>query len=146
MGHKVHYDNDIFFLNETIRVLWRNLKLSLDGNYFSEKVHQDLLFLHSALSKFHLDLTTNKLLLDRPQNLRFLSKTKHFYCELLRGIISGSVAAHLDLSRHFEEYTRNMQQQEHEIMEIRSILREMISSEDPDELVGSEEYKFLFGS
>jgi hypothetical protein len=39
-----------------------------------------------------------------------------------------------------------MQQQEHEIMEIRSILREMISSEDPDELVGSEEYKFLFES
>lgn len=146
MGHKVHYDNDIFFLNETIRVLGKNLKLNLDGTYFAEKVHHDLLFLHDNLSQFFRALTANHLLLDRPQNLRFLSKTKHLYCELLRDITTGTIASHLDLSRHFEEYDMNREKQEQEITEIRSLLREMISSEDQDELISSEEYKFLFGS
>jgi len=146
MGQKVHYDNDIFFLNETIRVLGKNLKLNLDGTFFEEKVHHDILFLHDTLSNFYRALTANQLLLERAQNLRFLNKTKHLYCGLLSSIISGELAVYLDLSPHFEEYDMCRQKQEQEITEIRSILREMISSEDQDELISSEEYKFLFGS
>ncbi len=145
MGQKVNYDNDIFFLNEYIRMLMRNLKLHLDAAYFENKVHNDLLYLNDTLSQFYRALTANHQLLDRPQNLRFLNKTKSLYCSLLGEIISVTTAADLDLSPYFEEYEKYLRKQEEEILEIRSILHEMISREDQDELISSEEYKFLFG-
>ena len=144
MGHWVHYEDDIFFLNEQIRLLARNLKLHLDATYFADKVHQDLMFFDNLLSQFYRSLTANQVVVDRPQNLRFLNKTKRFYCNLLDSIVSGHIATHLDLSSHFEEYTNTQMRQEEEIHEIRSLLNEIISQEEPEELISSEEYKFLF--
>lgn len=144
MGHWVHYENDIFFLNEKIRFLMRNLKLNLDATYFAENVHKDLLFFDNLLSQFFRTLSANQVIVERPQNLRFLSKTKRLYCNLLDNIVSGHLAAHLDLSSHFDEYTNAQIRQEEEIREIRSLLNELISQEEPEELISSEEYKFLF--
>lgn len=144
MGHWVHYEDDIFFLNEQIRLLSRNLKLHLDATYFADKVHQDLMFFDNLLSQFYRSLTANQVVVDRPQNLRFLNKTKRFFCNLLDSIVSGHIAAHLDLSSHFAEYTSTQMRQEEEIHEIQSLLNEIISQEDPEELISSEEYKFLF--
>ncbi len=144
MGHWVHYENDIFFLNEKIRFLMRNLKLNLDATYFAENVHKDLLFFDNLLSQFFRTLSANQVIVERPQNLRFLSKTKRLYCNLLDNIVSGHLADHLDLSSHFDEYTNAQIRQEEEIREIRSLLNELISQEEPEELIGSEEYKFLF--
>ncbi len=144
MGHWVHYEDDIFFLNEQIRLLSRNLKLHLDSTYFADKIHQDILFFDNMLSQFYRSLTANQVVVDRPQNLRLLNKTKRLFCNLLDSIVSGHIAAHLDLSSHFDEYTSAEVRQEEEIREIRSLLNEIVSQEEPEELISSEEYKFLF--
>ncbi|MFW5712652.1 MAG: hypothetical protein ACOC2P_01500 [Spirochaetota bacterium] len=144
MGHCVHYEDDIFFLNEQIRLLLRNLKLHLDSTYFADKIHQDLLFYDNMLSQFYRSLTANQVVVDRLQNLRLLNKTKRLFCNLLDSIVSGHIAEHLDLSSHFDEYTSTLVRQEEEIREIRSLLNEIISQEEPEELISSEEYKFLF--
>ena|SRR6056297_1335830 len=94
MGHWVHYEDDIFFLNEQIRLLARNLKLHLDSTYFADKIHQDLLFFDNMLSQFYRSLTANQVVVDRPQNLRLLNKTKRLFCNLLDSIVSGDVSAY----------------------------------------------------
>jgi len=139
----VHYDDDIYYLNESIRMLMRNLKLHLDGTYFEDKVQYELQFLDKLLSQFYRALTANQFLHERPQNLRFLNKTKRLFCNLLEGIVQGSTASHLDLSAHFEEYNKAIKRQEQEITEIRSVLFELVHEEDRNEQVSSEEYKFL---
>ena len=144
MGHWVHYEDDIFFLNEQIRLFTRNLQLHLDSTYFADKIHRDLSFFDNLLSQFYRSLTANQGVINRPQNLRFLNKTKRLFCNLLDSIVTGHTAAHLDLSSHFEEYTSAQMRQEEEIREIRSLLNEIVSQEDPEELISSEEYKFLF--
>lgn len=143
MGQWVHYDDDIYYLNESIRMLMRNLKLHLDGTYFEEKVHHELMFLDKLLSQFYRALTANQFLHERPQNLRFLNKTKRLFCTLLQSIVNGTSASHLDLSAHFEEYKKTVSRQEQEISEIRSVLFEIVHNEDQNEQVSSEEYKFL---
>lgn len=146
MSQRVHYDNDIYFLNESIRMLMRNLQLQLDGTFFETKVHREIVFLNEMLSQFFRTLSSNHLLLDRSQNLRFLNKTKRLYCDLLEVILSGTISSHLDLSPHFEEYKKYKEKQENEIADIRALLREVIAGEDQGDLVSSEEYKFLFES
>ena len=144
MGHWVHYEDDIFFLNEKIRLLARDLKLHLDSAYFAEHVHQELIFFDNMLSQFYRSLTANQEIFERPRNLRFLNKTKRLYCNLLDGITSGHTAPHLDLSSHFNEYNNAQIQQEEEILKIRTLLNEIIMHEEPEDLISSEEYKFLF--
>ncbi len=144
MGHWVHYEDDIFILNDKLRLLLRDLKLHLDATYFAEHVHRELLFIDNMLSQFYRSLTANQGVVDRPQNLRFLSKTKRLFCNLLDNIVSGQLATDLDLSSHFEEYTNTQVRQEEEIRDIRTLLNELIAKEEPEELISSEEYKFLF--
>jgi len=143
MGQWVHYDDDIYYLNESIRMLGRNLKLHLDGTYFEDKVHHELQFLDDLLSQFYRALTANQFLHERPQNLRFLNKTKRLYCNLLESIVEGTIAEHLDLSAHLDEYSKAITRQEQEIAEIRSVLFGIVNEEDQNEQVSSEEYKFL---
>ena len=143
MSQWIHYDDDIFYLNQYVRLYLRSLKLDIDGMYFVRKVDEDIRFLDHHLNKLYSSLSGKPRHSELQQNLRFLNKTKLLFCELLTLILEGDTGSHLDLSAHFDEYTRIRNRQHEEVEAIRSILKELLSSEDQSELISSEEYRFL---
>ncbi|MFO7849157.1 MAG: hypothetical protein R6V67_04270 [Spirochaetia bacterium] len=143
MSQWIHFDDDIFYLNQFVRLYLRSLKLDIDGIYFARKVDEDIRFLDYHLSGLYSSLSSTPHNIELQQNLRFLNKTKLLFCELLSFILEGETDAHLDLSEQFEDYRHIRSHQYKEVEEIRDILKEILSSEDQSELISSEEYRFL---
>ncbi len=143
MSQWIHFDDDIFYLNQYVRLYIRSLKLDIDGMYFARKVDEDIHFLDHHLSNLFSSLTSKPHHSELQQNLRFLNKTKLLFCELLELILDGQTGTHLDLSGYFDEYRQAKARQYEEVEEIRGILKEILSSENQSELISSEEYRFL---
>jgi low affinity Fe/Cu permease len=145
MKQWIHFDDNIFFLSQYIRLLLQNLKLNIDGSYFDHKVDEDIRFLSRTLSDIYTLLCEQPQNFERNQNLRFLAKNKMLFAELLDMVVSGSLAFSLDLTPYFQEYSEFSEQQRRETEEIRDMLKEAISQEDLSELISQEEYRFLLG-
>lgn len=143
MGQWIHFDDDIFYLNQLVRLYLRSLKLDIDGMYFSEKVDHDIRFLDQHLSNLYSSLADRPYQSEYQQNLRFLNKTKLLFEELLNMIIEEGTGNRLDLSSHFDEYSRIRKRQNEEVEAIRGILKNILSSENQSELISSEEYRYL---
>lgn len=143
MSQWVHFDDDIFYLNQFVRLYLRSLKLDIDGIYFAKKVDEDIRFLEHHLSSLYSSLTNKPRYSELQQNLRFLNKTKLLFCELLEELVEGESGKRLDLQDNMEEYTRIRSRQFEEVEAIRDTLKEILSSEDQSELISSEEYRFL---
>ena len=143
MGQWIHFDDDIFYLNQFVRLYLRSLKLDIDGVYFARKVDEDIRFLDHHLHNLYGTLSGKTHYSELQQNLRFLNKTKLLFCELLSLVLDEGTGSRLDLSRHFEDYTRIRKRQSEEIEIIRGILKEILSSEDEGESISSEEYRLL---
>ncbi len=146
MSQWIHFDDDIFYLNQFVRLYMRSLKLDIDGIYFARKVDEDIRFLDHHLSNLYSSISSTPHNMELQQNLRFLNKTKLLFCELLSFILDEETDDHLDLSGQFEEYRRMQNHQYEEVEAIRGILRDILSSEDQSELVSSEEYRFLLNN
>ncbi|HDQ13521.1 MAG TPA: hypothetical protein ENN41_01755 [Sediminispirochaeta sp.] len=146
MTRRLNYENDIFVLHEAIRLTHKSLLLPLDGTFFEGKIHHDIVFFNDLLSQLFRNLSSNHLLPNRPQNLRFLNRAKRLYCDLLSELLNAEKGTSLDLFSHFEEYKKYNAKQEQEIRAIRELLLEESQQDAEDELISSEEYKFLFES
>ncbi len=143
MGQWIHFDDDIFYLNQFVRLYIRSLKLDIDGIYFARKVDEDLRFLDLHLHSLFSSLANKPSYAELQQNLRFLNKTKLLFCELLSHILDEGTGDRLDLSAYIEEYSYMRERQMEEVEQIRGILKEILSTEDQSELISSEEFRLL---
>jgi hypothetical protein len=146
MKQWIHFDDNIFFLSQYIRLLFQDLKLNIDGSYFDQKVDEDIRFIHRTLTEIYTLLNEQPAAFERNQNLRFLGKNKMLFSEVLDMIVSGALGTSLDLTPYFQEYSEMAEEQRRETDEIRGLLREALSQEDLSELISQEEYHFLLGS
>jgi hypothetical protein len=145
MKQWIHFDDNIFFVSQYIRLLLQDLKLNIDGSYFDGKVDEDIRFLNRTLSEIHSLLNEQPAGFERNQNLRFLAKNKMLFAEMLDMIVSGTLGSSLDLTPFFQEYTEMAEWQRRETDEIRETLQESLSQDDLSELISQEEYRFLLG-
>ncbi len=145
MKQWIHFDDNIFFLSQYIRLLLQDLKLNIDGSYFDQKVDEDIRFLNYTLSDIYSLLTEQPASFERSQNLRFLGKNMMLFAEMLDLIVGGSLATSFDLTPYFQEYNELAEQKRRETDEIRGLLKEALSQEDMSELISQEEYHFLLG-
>ena len=145
MKQWIHFDDNIFFLSQYIRLLLQDLKLNIDGSYFDQKVDEDLRFIANTLSDIYSLLSEQPASFERSQNLRFIGKNMMLFSEMLDLIVAGSLAASLDLTPYFQEYSELAEQKRRETDEIRELLKEALSQEDMSELISQEEYRFLLG-
>ena len=69
MTQYIHYDANIFMLNDLLRYIQRSLKIDIDNDYFLEKIKSDLLFAESKLANLYESLKDSTLQLDCPIHL-----------------------------------------------------------------------------
>ena len=101
MAEKIHYDDNIFFMTALIRTLNDAVNLSVDADYFADKVLEDTLFLDTSIQKLYGSLKENKHLIRRKNYLHSIMKLKKAYGRLMENLLStnGNFAAPFETMR-----------------------------------------------
>ncbi len=113
MAKRIHFEDDIFYLNLLVRTVNDGLELDLDANIFINKVMDDLTFLDTILERMLENLSGNERLLDRNEQLLNLQEVEERYTDTLVKIMSGRGTLSEALSPFFERFaelrTRSME-------------------------------------
>ncbi len=89
MGKRIHFEDDIFYLNTRIRNLEDMLSLEADPDFFLERTMDDLAFIDSCLGKILKSLLANEKFIEREDQLLNLAETEDYFQRLLKTVLSG---------------------------------------------------------
>jgi hypothetical protein len=89
MGKRIHFEDDIFYLNTRIRNLTDMLSLDVDPDFFLEKTMDDLSFFHTSLGTILQSLLANDKFIEREEQLLNLAETEECFQGLLKTVLSG---------------------------------------------------------
>ncbi len=134
MTQYIHYEANIFMLNDLLRHIQRSLKIDIDNDYFLEKIKSDLLFSESKLANLYKSLKGSTLQLDKDQYLRHLYKSKNLFIEIVESILNNSSGRSLDFSDFFPRLKEAVYEQQYEYNDIGDML-----SQNNDEGSGSDQ-------
>ena len=146
MTQYIHYEANIFMLNDMLKHLQRGLKIDIDNDYFLEKVKSDLLFAEGKLAAIYDSLKDSTLQLDKVQYFRHLYKTKGLFLEIAESILNNSTGRSLDFTDFNSRLKDAFFEQQFEYDDIEKIL----AKTNPDELdkdqISQEELMFLMSN
>jgi len=146
MTQYIHYEANIFMLNDLLRHIKRSLMTDIDNNYYLEKVKSDLLFSESKLSTLFNELKDSTLQLEKDQYLRHLYKTKNIFIELVEGIINNSTGRSLDFGDFLPRLKEAVYEQQYEYNEIEDILSKNNEDLRDSDQISQEELMFLMSN
>jgi hypothetical protein len=144
MAAKVNYGDNLFYILALTRSVRAGLQLEIDPDYFRSKMIDDIMFLHRTLEHLHEALQTNTFLIHRNEHLRELMRAKRGFADLLGEILDRS----LPFSRHLSDFTAKLtgirEQHVGDIADIQSSMSTKPVGDEPQNVVGEDEYRFLF--
>ncbi|MCF6334885.1 MAG: hypothetical protein L3J12_04005 [Spirochaetales bacterium] len=143
MTQYIHYEENIFMLNDLLRHIERSLKIDIDSNVFLEKIKSDLIFAEGKLSSLYEALKDSTLQLDKIQYFRHLYKTKSLFLRITDSILNKSIGRSLDFSDFLERLREAEKEQEFEQNDIESYLAKTDNSDMDTNLISQEELMFL---
>ncbi len=143
MTQYIHYEENIFMLNDLLRHIERSLKIDIDSNVFLEKIKSDLIFAEGKLSSLYEALKDSTLQLDKIQYFRHLYKTKSLSLRITDSILNKSIGRSLDFSDFLERLREAEKEQEFEQNDIESYLAKTDNSDMDTNLISQEELMFL---
>ncbi len=146
MTQYIHYEANIFMLNDLLRHIQRSLKIDIDNDVFLDKIKSDLLFTESKLSDIYISLKNSTLQLDKFQYLRHLYKTKNIFIEITESIINSTLGRSLDFSDFSERLKEALYQQKNENNDINDILTMSNDTDFSKDQISQEELLFLMSS
>jgi len=104
MAKRIHFEDDIFFLNLLVRTLKDGLELDLDADIFLNKIIDDLVFLDTTFERMLANLSGNERLLDRNEQLVNLQEVEERFADAVAKIMSGRGILSEALSPFFERF------------------------------------------
>jgi hypothetical protein len=143
MSKQVNYGDNLFFLQDMVRVLKNGLTLDIDSAYFLDKVVEDLLFIDTALSKIFAKLKENTHLIERNEYLRSLMLAKSSFSDLLEDLAESKIGRDFNLELFLEKFRKIITQHRQDINEIQDLLSTEEDSIHTGEVVSGEEIAFL---
>lgn len=146
MTQYIHYEANIFMLNDLLRHIQRSLKIDIDNDYFLEKIKSDLLFSESKLTDLYESLKDSTLQLDKDQYLRHLYKSKNLFIEIAESILKNSAGRSLDFSDFAPRLKEAIYEQQYEYNDISDILSNNNEQEPGSDQISQEELMFLMSS
>jgi len=129
-----------------IRSLRAGLQLEIDGDYFVAKVEHDLEFIHRTIEQLSEALLTNTFLINRTEHLRELMRAKRSYSDLLHEITDDELSFSRHLSHMKSQLIARREQHVGDVADIQSAMKRTAVSDEPENVVGEDEYRFLFQS
>lgn len=146
MGARIHYEDDLFFLHSMLKTLDSGLRLSIDPEYFRDKVLEDLFFIEGLLMRVFAALKDNTMLLRRATYLRSLRRTVVACIELVSRMIDGDLGQGIVTDAYHEKLHSVVLNHEQIVREIDGILDSSGPEERTNDIVSSEEYSYLLAS
>jgi len=143
MPEKIHYDDNIFFMTALIRTLDDSVKLSVDAEYFADKVLEDTLFIDTSIHKLYSSLKENSHLIRRDSYLHSIMKLKKAYGRLLDSLLStnGAFASPFESMR--PKLRRIAAGHLNDVKEIREGLDDVQSIKVDSDTISYDELNFL---
>lgn len=90
MPQKIHYGDDLFYINLIIKTLRSGLALEIDGEFFSERFAEDCFFVERVLQRLYDFLVDNPKLINRQEQLRSFYLTLRDFIDLLDELAAAS--------------------------------------------------------
>ncbi len=144
MTQCIHYEDNIFFILDSLTFLERGLKLDIDETYFGEKIFNDILFFDSAIHNIFVSLEESTLQKDKNQYFRLLSKTLKLYIGICEDIIEENTGKTIDFSGFKPKLNEIIINQKESMKTIEGILNsDKNDEEDGGEQISQKEMLFL---
>ena len=144
MHQTIHFEDDLYFVNELINALEEGLNVKLDRQFFFDKIVEDIFFLDLTINKLAEALSENTQFVQVQQLMRTLQVAKLKFIELLGIILSGDSGME-DAFAPFDPKLRSLIDSHREDSEkIRELYLSADEKSTPLEGISQEEYQFLF--
>ena len=146
MTQYIHYEANIFMLNDMLKHLQRMLKIDIDNDYFLEKIKSDILFADGKLAVLYDSLKDSTLQLDKAQYFRHLYKTKSLFLEIAESILNNNAGRSLNFTDFTDRLKTAALEQQFEYDDIRKILAKTDVDELDSDQISQEELMFLMSN
>jgi hypothetical protein len=144
MHQTIHFEDDLFFVNELINALEEGLNVKLDRQFFFDKIVEDIFFLDATINKLAEALRENTQFVQVQQLMRSLQVAKLKFTELLGIILSGSSGMEDAFSPFNPKLRTLMDSHSEDVEQIRESYLAAEENSTPLEGISREEYRFLF--
>ncbi len=143
MPVKVHYDDNLYYVQSILRTVEAGLRLDIDLEYFYDKILEDIFFVEATINRTHMELRDNPTQINRVDHLRALRRASLAFTVFLDTLIAHGFRVSGRFQMYFEKFTRTLEEQK----KLRDMVDGQLDQLDPDdeqeELVSSEEFGFL---
>ncbi len=143
MRNKIHYEDDLFFLNLQMKGVAEGLKLAIDADYFQDKILADLRFLDATLNRLYSTLKDNVNLIHRAEYLYQLVKSEGIFVEVMGNVLAASGEVSQALEPYKAEFAERRASHEADIQEIRVFLKLASQDEEREDVITLEELALL---
>ena len=147
MTHRIHYQDDIFFLSLKIKALRSGLNLDLDENLFLEQIHQEISFMAAVIENLYLELKQSSLILGKAEILKDIQRLKTGFIRLIDCVLDGKVHCSGALQLYFSEYERMRATFILNVEEIKNLISGINGrSHEIEYIVSEEELRYLLAT
>ncbi|MDR1180075.1 MAG: hypothetical protein LBK44_06185 [Spirochaetales bacterium] len=146
MSTKIHYSDNIFYLQTLIKTVRNGLSLEIDPEYFQDRLLEDILFLNVSLNKIYASLKANAYLIRKGDYLRSLLRAKRDFAGILQNIVEKKLPGAECLMASLVKLKSCEEQQQRDIKEIRGVIENSRAkgSGPESDVISEEEFRFLF--
>ncbi len=144
MAQKIHYEDNLFFLNLLVKTLRDGMTLDIDHDLFLDKVIEDIFFVDSLLVRLYASVRENIHMLRRIEYLRTISRAKKGFSDFLDAVLREELPFAASLGAFFPKLRSSRDEHLRDVMDIQSFLvSERLEPPDEEEIISQEEYRFL---
>jgi len=105
MAKRIHFEDDIFYLNTRLRSLEDMLVLDVDPEFFMQKTLDDVDFIDATLQAVQVALIDNERLIEREEQIRNLVETEDNFAGLIRRFTDGRSDMSIALKPFYERFS-----------------------------------------
>jgi hypothetical protein len=146
MGQTIHFEEDLYFLNELLNTLEGGISLNLDRLFFFDKIIEDIFFIDTTIGRLYSALNENYRIVQLGTVTSGILTIKQRFINLLSIITSGSSGMGEAFTPFVEKFSELIDSHNKDIHILQKSLLSPDNHSTPREGISREEYQFLFPS
>jgi hypothetical protein len=147
MTRRVNYDDNIFYLNLVFKGIAAGLKLNIDTGLYRDRILEDIRFLDKTCSNIFQSLKADHLMIDRLTHIKGMQKLNASIISILEDILEERLPLASALEQDFDLLQRIQSNREVELAGLKEMIAKLgESSDDQEQIVSEQEFKFLLSS
>lgn len=146
MGQTIHFEEDLYFLNELLNTLDGGVALNLDRLFFFDKIIEDIFFIDTTIGRLYSALGESYRIVQAESVTRGIITVKQRFTDFLSIIVSNSSGMGEAFTPFLEKFSEMTDSHRRDVEELQKSLLSSDMQSTPREVISQEEYQFLFPS